>query len=86
MEHHETLAFPCSQCKRSFRNESKLNHHLKVVHFKEKQTYRCEICSSAFTRRTTCRDHVLRQHKDIDADYRKDLLERISKMLPEELS
>lgn len=85
MEHHETLAFPCTHCKRSFRNESKLNHHLKSVHFKEKQIYRCEICSSTFTRRTTYRDHVLRQHKDIEEIYQKDLLERIAKMLPEKL-
>lgn len=84
MEHHETLAFPCTHCKRSFRNESKLNHHLKVVHFKTSSTYRCEICSSTFTRRTTCRDHVIKQHKDIDDDYLTELLERISKMLPEE--
>lgn len=84
METHQILAFPCPQCKRSFRNESKLNHHLKSVHFKEKQTFRCEICSSTFTRRTTYRDHVLKQHKDNDDDYQKDLLERISKMLPEE--
>lgn len=84
MEHHETLEFPCTHCKRSFRNESKLNHHLKVVHFKTASTYRCDICSSTFTRRTTCRDHVLKQHKDVEEGYLKDLLKKISTMLPEE--
>jgi hypothetical protein len=83
-QYHETLAFPCQHCDRSYRKEALLNWHLKRVHFKEKRTYRCEICSSTFTRRTTCRDHVLRQHKNLDVNFRNDLLERISKMLPEE--
>lgn len=83
-EHHETLAFPCEHCRRSFTTENKLHRHYKKSHFKDKTTYRCELCSSTFTRRTTYRDHVIRQHKDLDVNIKKDLLERISKMLSEE--
>lgn len=86
MDHHEILAFPCRQpsCNRSFRTEAKLNHHLKFVHFKEKRTFRCEICLSTFTKRTTCRDHVLRQHKNLEPSIRDELLTRIKTMEPEE--
>lgn len=84
MEKHETLAFPCEHCSRSFRNKSKLDWHLKNVHFKEKRTFRCEVCMSTFTRRTTVRDHVLRQHKELEATFREDLLTRIANMTPEE--
>lgn len=84
-EHHETLAYPCPHCTRSFRKEAKLKNHLKHVHFKEKRTYRCELCvSSTFTRRTTYRDHVLRQHKELETNFLSNLLERISTMQPEE--
>lgn len=85
MEHHETLSYPCQHCTRSFRNEAKLKHHLKRVHFKEKETFRCELCLTiTFTRRTTYRDHILKLHKELDASFRQDWLERISKMQPEE--
>lgn len=84
-EHHGTLTHPCEHCTRSFRNEAKLKHHLKRVHFKDKETFRCELCLTVtFTRRTTYRDHVLKQHKDIDASFCQDWLERISKLQPEE--
>lgn len=83
-EHHKTLDFPCTHCTRSFRADYKLKHHLNKVHFKEKTTYRCELCISSFTRRTTYRDHVVRQHKHLEASFRSDLLQRIAKMLPEE--
>lgn len=84
-EHHETLAFACPHCTRSFRKEAKLNGHLRNVHYKEKRTYRCELCSATFTRRTSYRDHALRQHKELDKDSLNDLITRISTMLPEEL-
>lgn len=83
-EHHTTLEFPCQQCKRSYRMESRLQHHLRTVHFKPKRTYRCELCSSTFTRRTTCRDHVIKQHPHLETNFKKALLERIANMLPEE--
>lgn len=85
-EHHGTLAWPCGYCTRSFRNEAKLKNHLKRVHFKDKTTFRCELCTSTFSRRTTYRDHVVKQHKDLEESYCKDLLSRIKKMLPEESS
>lgn len=85
MEKHETLPYSCPHCPRSFRRESKLNSHFKVVHFKEKTTYRCELCNSTFTRRTTYRDHVIRQHrKDIDPAFERELIERIMTMKAEE--
>lgn len=83
-EHHQVLEFPCEHCTRSFRKESKLLNHLKKVHFKERETYRCEVCQSTFTRRTTYRDHVMRQHKELDAGFRDQLVKEIMIMLPEE--
>lgn len=84
MSAHQTLEYPCPFCTRSFRLETKLNYHLKVVHQKEKITFRCELCSSCLSRRDVYRDHVLRQHKDIEANLLADLLERIKSVLPEE--
>ena len=83
-EHHQILDFPCEHCTRSFRKESQLTNHLKKVHFKEKTTFQCELCQSTLTRRTTYRDHVIRQHKELEIDIRDQLLEKITKLQPKE--
>lgn len=81
-----TLEFNCEFCPRSFRHESKLKLHHKKTHFKDKTTYRCEICNGTYTRRTTLRDHVLSQHPGLDEPYKTELLAKIAQMLPEEMS
>ncbi|KAL7029444.1 hypothetical protein ACKWTF_006248 [Chironomus riparius] len=81
---HKILEFPCQYCQRSFRLETQLNYHLKKVHFKEKLTFKCELCSSTFTRKSTYRDHALRQHKELNQDMMTEFLKRIRKSLAEE--
>lgn len=85
MSAHEKLEFPCTSCTRSFRLESQLRYHNKKVHFKDKTTFRCELCSSTFTRKSTYRDHALRQHKELAKDSMAEFLERIKNSFPEEL-
>jgi hypothetical protein len=84
MAAHIVLQFKCEYCPRSFRTEARLKCHYRVVHFKEKKTYRCEICNGTYTRRTTLRDHVLRQHQNIDEHYKQEYVTKILQMMPEE--
>jgi Zinc finger, C2H2 type/Zinc-finger of C2H2 type len=81
---HTPLQFRCEYCPRSFRTEARLKGHYRVVHFKEKKTYRCEICNGTYTRRTTLRDHVVRQHPSIDESYKQEYIARVLQMQPEE--
>ncbi|KAG5680416.1 hypothetical protein PVAND_009924 [Polypedilum vanderplanki] len=81
---HKTLEFPCIHCDKSFRLETQLNYHLKKVHFKEKLTFKCELCLTTFTRKSTYRDHALRQHKELSQDSLSEFLKRIKKSIPEE--
>lgn len=84
MSAHELLEFPCQHCARSFRLESQLRYHLKKVHFKEKLTFHCELCTSTFTRKSTYRDHAMRQHKELEREELAMFLERIKTSLAEE--
>lgn len=81
---HTTLEFSCSYCSQSYRLESQLSRHIKRVHIKEKTTFRCELCLSTFTRKSTYRDHVLRQHKELTGDVLAEFLLKVRKSIPEE--
>lgn len=81
---HTTLEFACTYCSQSYRLESQLQRHLKRVHIKEKLTFRCELCMATFTRKSTYRDHALRQHKELSSEMMTEFLQKIKKCIPEE--
>lgn len=81
---HTTLEFSCTFCAQSYRLDSQLQRHIKRVHIKEKTTFRCVICQSTFTRKSTYRDHALRQHKELTGNLMTEFLQKIKKSIPEE--
>jgi uncharacterized C2H2 Zn-finger protein len=85
--HQKIHAFPCQHenCKRSFKDQSGLNDHLEKTHNKVKvqQCFRCEVCGKVFTLRSNIRKHLIKVHKQLNENYKKDLLERIKTMQSE---
>lgn len=86
MSKHEKLEFQCHHCDRSYRLQSQLKTHLsKNNAFRDKTTFKCELCSSTFTRKSTYREHAMRMHKELSKDELAAFIEKIKKSIPEEL-
>ena len=62
--HSLTRHFPCDICNRRYESKGILERHKKIVHFKVKKTFQCEMCSNRkFLSLDSFKKHLSRFHR-----------------------
>lgn len=59
---HISRAFSCETCGKSFAEQSRLEHHIKVMHQQETRPFECDICHLRLSRKSSLVRHIQTVH------------------------
>lgn len=75
LKHKNERSITCTECNNSFYTLRDLKRHNQRIH--NKILRKCFGCEMIFCRKDKYREHILKQHKDLDDDIKNKILEQI---------
>lgn len=60
---HESRAFCCDKCRRSFAERGQLEHHIRATHEEDSRPWECKQCSIRFGRKSSLKRHEQTVHQ-----------------------